>query len=130
MPQFAGTEMTSTTVADRKNIAMLLEERRSDGVFRVHPRALTDPDIFELEMSKVFETTWVFIALESEIENVHDYVTRQIGQRSVVLMRDGTGSPRGFVNNCSHRGTLLRPLASGSIKLHVCRSDQILPVWQ
>lgn len=102
-------------------IARLLDDRATDGIFRVHPDAFTDRDIFELEIARVFEGTWVFLALESEIAEPHDYVTRRIGRRGVILTRDGDGELRGFLNSCRHRGTQLCPLAAGNRKIHVCR---------
>jgi benzoate/toluate 1,2-dioxygenase alpha subunit/2,4,5-trichlorophenoxyacetic acid oxygenase 1 len=99
----------------------LLDDRINDGVFRVHPESFTDPAVFDLEISRVFETTWLFLGLESEVANPHDYVTRKIGRRSVILMRDGDGILRCFFNSCRHRGTMLCPLQGGNKKLHVCR---------
>jgi phenylpropionate dioxygenase-like ring-hydroxylating dioxygenase large terminal subunit len=107
--------------ANRCRIERLLDDRIQDGIFRIHPSAFTEDDIFALEMQKIFESTWIFIGLESEVENPHDYVTREIGRRSVILTRDQQGALHCFINSCSHRGTMLCPLASGNKKLHVCR---------
>ncbi len=98
----------------------LVDDRPEAGVFRVHRTAFTDPGVFELEMARIFEATWVFVALESEIEQPHDFVTRQIGRQPVILTRDGNGTLRGFLNSCRHKGTLLCPFRAGNRKFHTC----------
>jgi len=103
------------------DLARLIDDRPCDGIFNIHPDAFTDPEIFELELVRIFESTWVFIGLDSEIANPYDYVTRRIGRRSVILMRNGDGELRCFLNSCRHRGTLLCPLGEGNRKVHVCR---------
>lgn len=101
--------------------ADLVEDRPVEGVFRVHRDLFVDPRVFELEMSRIFEATWVFVGLASEIEHPHDYVTRSIGRQPVVLMRDAAGRLGCFLNSCRHRGTLLCPLRQGNQRFHVCR---------
>ena len=98
----------------------VLDDRSDSGIFRVDRRAFTDRPLFQLEMSRIFEATWIFIGLESEVEHPHDYVTRQIGRRPVILMRDKGGRLGCFLNSCRHRGTLLCPLGKGNQKFHTC----------
>ena len=58
---------------------LYVDDRPADGVFRVHCDVYTDPALFELEMKFIFERTWNYLALESEISNANDFVTRYIG---------------------------------------------------
>ena len=99
----------------------LLDDRGKDGVFRIDPRAFTDAEIFELELAQIFESTWIFLGLESEVPKPNDFVVRNIGRRSVILQRDGNGELHCFLNSCRHRGTTLCPVNKGNRKLHVCR---------
>lgn len=99
----------------------LVDDRPGQGIFRVHRSVYLDPRIFELELSRIFESTWVFIALASEVPAAHDFVTRHIGRQPVILMRDAHGELGCFFNTCTHRGTLLCPHARGNRPLHVCR---------
>ena len=57
----------------------LIDDRPERGVFRVHRSVFLDPRIFELEVARIFEGTWVFIGLASEVPAAHDFVTRLIG---------------------------------------------------
>ena len=99
----------------------MVDDRVAEGIFRVRRAIYTDRDIFALEMSRIFEATWIFIGHESELEAPHDYVTRHIGRQPIILMRDKHGTLGCFKNSCRHRGTLLCPHASGNQKRHVCR---------
>jgi phenylpropionate dioxygenase-like ring-hydroxylating dioxygenase large terminal subunit len=103
------------------NIAGMIDDRPGDMVFSVDRRLFTDARIYELEMKYIFERTWVFVGLESQIPNPDDFVTGHIGRQPILLMRDKDGTIGCFLNTCRHRGTLVCPFKSGQRKLHVCR---------
>ncbi len=103
------------------NVAALVDDRAKDGIFRVRREAFLDPRVFELEMSRIFEATWVFIGLESQVAKPHDFITTHIGRQPVILTRSGEGELACFLNSCRHRGTLLCPFGKGNQKFHVCR---------
>lgn len=98
-----------------------LDDRPGEGLFRVRHDAFTDPAVFDLEMARIFESTWIYVGLESEIARPHDFITTQIGRVPVILMRDEEGTIRAVLNSCRHRGTLLCPLHKGHQRVHVCR---------
>jgi len=99
----------------------LIDDRPSDKIFHVSRDAFTDPEIFDLEMKHIFEATWSFVGLETQIPRPHDYVTTFIGRQPVLLMRDGDGRIGCFLNTCRHRGTMVCPFKQGRQKFHVCR---------
>ena len=47
--------------------ASLIDDRPQDGVFLVHRDVFADRDLFEQEQKFVFEATWNFLALESQL---------------------------------------------------------------
>ncbi len=102
------------------DVDSLVQDSPEAGVFRVHRKVFLDAEIFEREMERIFEATWVFVALDGEIPNPHDFVTRHIGRQPVILMRDGSGRLGGFLNSCRHKGTLLCPFRAGNRKFHTC----------
>jgi benzoate/toluate 1,2-dioxygenase alpha subunit len=71
---------------------------------RVHRRVYYDPDIFELEMERVFGRAWIFIGHESQIPKPGDYVTTHIARDPVVLCRHTDGTVKVLYNRCGHRG--------------------------
>jgi phenylpropionate dioxygenase-like ring-hydroxylating dioxygenase large terminal subunit len=99
----------------------LLDDRPQEGVFAVNRKAFTDPHIFDLEMKHIFEATWMFVGLESQVANKHDFFTTLVGRQPVIIARDGDGKLGCFLNSCRHRGMLVCPLRSGNQQFHVCR---------
>lgn len=99
----------------------LIDDRPSDKVFHVSRDAFTDPAVFDLEMKHIFEATWSFVGLETQIPRPHDYITTFIGRQPVLLMRDGEGKIGCFLNTCRHRATMVCPFKRGRQKFHVCR---------
>ena len=87
---------------------------------RVHRALYTDPAIFNAEMTKIFGGTWVYIAHESEIPNVNDYVTRKLGLRPVIVLRDSNNILRVLYNRCTHRGTTLCRHEKGNARAFQC----------
>lgn len=53
---------------------------RENGVIRAKREIFTDEEVFELEMKYIFEGNWIYLAHESQIPNVGDYYTTNIGR--------------------------------------------------
>ncbi|MBO9670755.1 MAG: Rieske 2Fe-2S domain-containing protein [Sphingobium sp.] len=79
-----------------------------------------DPAIFELEMRHIFEGGWVFLGLECQVTNPHDYFTVNIGRVPALIQRGGDGVLRGFVNSCPHKGARIAHAACGHARQFVC----------
>jgi benzoate/toluate 1,2-dioxygenase alpha subunit len=105
---------------DLKSIRLYVDDRPQEGVFRVHRDVYSDPELFELEMKYIFERTWNYLALESEIAKPNDFVTRHIGRTPVIVMRDAKGKVGAFINACRHKGATVCRLEEGNTKYHVC----------
>lgn len=87
---------------------------------RAHRLIYVDPEIFRLEMTHIFGGTWTYIAHESEIPRENDFVTRKLGLRPVIVVRDGEGKARVLFNRCTHRGTTLCRLERGNARTFQC----------
>lgn len=101
-------------------LAELIDDRPDEGVFRVSRAIFDDPDLFALEMARIFEGGWVFVGLASQAPEPHDFFTATIGRVPIVVMRDGDGALAGFVNSCPHKGARIAQTAKGNARLHVC----------
>jgi phenylpropionate dioxygenase-like ring-hydroxylating dioxygenase large terminal subunit len=102
-------------------IAGLVDDRPAEHIFQINRRAFIDPEVYEAEMKHIFEATWVFVGLESQIPNPHDFITTYIGRHPVLLSRDKDNKIHCLLNTCRHRGTMVCPFKHGNRKLHVCR---------
>jgi benzoate/toluate 1,2-dioxygenase alpha subunit len=101
-------------------LAALIDDRPDDGVFSVHRAIFDDPAVFALEMQRIFEGGWVFLGLASQAPGPHDFFTTNIGRVPALVMRDGEGVLRGFVNSCPHKGSRVAQTLCGSARLLVC----------
>lgn len=86
----------------------------------VHRRVYTDPDVFADEMARIFGQVWVFLAHESEIPQPHDFVTRDLGRRPVIVTRTATGEVRVLMNRCRHRGATVCRQPQGRARRFTC----------
>jgi len=87
---------------------------------RVHRDVYTDPELFELEIERIFGRAWVFVGHDSQIPNPGDYITTEIGRQPVILIRHKDASARVLLNRCSHRGAKVLNDASGNAKSLIC----------
>lgn len=87
---------------------------------RVHGSVYTDPAIFELEMKRIFERTWIFMAHESQIPNPGDFVTSRIGRFPVIVTRGSDGAVQVLYNRCTHRGAIVCREREGNAPKFVC----------
>jgi len=74
---------------------------------RVHRLAYTSQEVFDLEISNIFEKVWVYCGHESQVKNTGDYATLQIGRQPMVMVRGKDAQVRVLYNRCPHRGVQL-----------------------
>lgn len=87
---------------------------------RVHSAVYTDPEIFELELERIFSRTWVYIGHESEVPNTGDFRLRKIGRQPVIMVRGKDGAINVLMNRCLHRGAVVAEVESGNTKFFRC----------
>jgi len=100
-------QSTDYSLADGVTLSSLIDTEQG----YISRRIFSDSDIYELEMERIFRRTWLFLGHESEIPNPGDNVTRSMAGEPVILVRDGDGVVRAFLNSCRHRG------------MRLCRAD-------
>lgn len=74
---------------------------------RVHKRVYTDPDIFELEMKRLWRRTWLFVGHESQVPQPGSYFATTLARQPVLMVRHTDGSVRVLYNRCAHKGAML-----------------------
>jgi benzoate/toluate 1,2-dioxygenase alpha subunit len=88
--------------------------------FLVDRTVMTDRELFDVELKKIFDTCWLYLGHDSEIPNPHDFRTREIAGRPVLMLRDKDGAVGVYVNSCPHRGAFVCREPQGNTKYHRC----------
>jgi phenylpropionate dioxygenase-like ring-hydroxylating dioxygenase large terminal subunit len=86
----------------------------------VHSEVYTSPEIFDLEIRRLFHGGWAYVGHESEIPEPGDYVLRPIGTQTVILNRDSHGRLHLFLNRCRHRANSLCQFDEGNASQFKC----------
>jgi Rieske 2Fe-2S family protein len=89
-----------TTFVKRTDVALL-------GAHTLPGRYFTSPEIFSEELGKIFLQRWLCVGREAQIARPGQYFLQQIGNESVIVLRDRSGAVRAYYNVCRHRGTRL-----------------------
>lgn len=96
------------TTAEPSDLADWVQRTRqgiAEGRFPA--RAFNDQSVYDLEQKHLFSRAWCFLAHESEIPSAGDYVTRFIGNNSIIVARGGDGTVHANLNMCRHRGNVM-----------------------
>jgi phenylpropionate dioxygenase-like ring-hydroxylating dioxygenase large terminal subunit len=70
-------------------------------------------DIFDQEQGSIFSQSWLCMGRTSEIAQPGEYIVRQVGQESILLVRDQLEEIQALYNVCRHRGSRLCMQDSG-----------------
>ena len=105
------------TTIETKNISDTADLVQDD---RVHKSLYSDPNIFEEELDKVFNNTWVWVAHESEVAEAGSFKTAKIGKQPVIVVRDRKKNIHVMFNRCRHRGATVCEGKSGKTKAFTC----------
>ena len=79
-----------------------------------------DEDIFELDIKNIFSKQWVFVGHVSRIPKNGDYFLFNIGNESVITVRDKNDSIYAHYNVCRHRGSRICLENQGNSKVLIC----------
>jgi Rieske 2Fe-2S family protein len=70
-------------------------------------RFYADPDHYRAELERFYFDRWICAGRADQIPNAGDYVTRTLGDESVIVTRAASGEIHALFNVCRHRGTRL-----------------------
>ena len=101
-----------------QNISLKAADMVEEG--RVHKALYSDPEIFEEELDKVFQNTWIFIGHESEVPEAGSFKTAFVGRHPVILSRDRKMNMHVLLNRCRHRGATVCEGRKGKTKAFTC----------
>jgi phenylpropionate dioxygenase-like ring-hydroxylating dioxygenase large terminal subunit len=88
---------------------------------RVHRDVYLDPELFELEMARLWRNAWIYVGHDSQVPSGGDFYTAQIGREPVIMVRGADAKVRVLPNRCSHKGTKLVGATHGKCRAGVFR---------
>jgi glycine betaine catabolism A len=65
------------------------------------------PQILDQEFDRIFTQRWLCVGREDQIAHPGDYFLQSVGNESIIVLRDRSGTVRAYYNVCRHRGTRL-----------------------
>jgi len=74
---------------------------------RVHKRVYTDPEVFELEMARLWRRTWLYVGHESQVPQPGSYYATTLAREPVLMIRHTDGRVHVLYNRCAHKGAML-----------------------
>ncbi len=81
----------------------------------------TDSNLYQQELQKLFYSKhWCYVGLACEVPNAGDFKRSQIGERSVVMVRDREDNINVVENRCAHRGVQFVRERSGNRYSFTC----------
>ena len=83
-------------------------------------RIYLDPEIFELEMERIFGRAWLFLCHETQIPEPGDFFQTVMGRDNVLVVRQKDGSIKAMLNTCAHRGNAVCRAEEGNAKSFLC----------
>ena len=107
-----------STRSDSDSLADLIRRQRPG--FTLEQAFYRDPEIFRRDMEKIVARSWFYVAHVSEIPNTGDYLLYNIGDESIIVLRDRGNEIRAFFNVCRHRGSHICLEESGNVSKLTC----------
>ena len=66
-----------------------------------------DPDMYEREKQEIFYKTWQYVSYVKDLQKAGDYITADIIDQKILVVRGKDDKLRAFYNVCMHRGHVL-----------------------
>ena len=80
-------------------------ETLTKGAHTLERNFYTSTEILNKEYKNIFQSQWVCVGREEELTKVGQYKTIDIGDESVIILKDENQIIRAHYNVCRHRGT-------------------------
>ncbi len=80
----------------------------------VHRDVYIDPELFDLEMQRLWHTAWVYVGHDSQVPNAGDFYTTEIARQPLLMTRTREGDVRVLYNRCAHKGAKIASAVSGN----------------
>jgi glycine betaine catabolism A len=114
----------NTDAHKRVREEMLNRLRRRNRVTALERDFYTNPEDYRLDLDMIWYRDWLFVGHDCEVLNPGNYLTVQVGEYPIVVVRDREGGVRAFHNSCRHRGSRICSAEHGNSPRLVCPYHQ------
>ena len=84
-----------------------MSTRTASGSKTLPGKYYTSEEIFQLENKNIFTKQWLYSGHVSNLKKTGSYFLFNIGNESIIILRDQNEEVKAFYNVCRHRGTRL-----------------------
>lgn len=102
----------------RETAANMLIKRKPN--YSLEQPFYNDERIYKLDIQEIFEKEWIFAGMTCEIPTKGNFITLNIGENPIVIIRGSDGAVHAFFNVCRHRGSRLCVTEKGKVAKLVC----------
>jgi Rieske 2Fe-2S family protein len=106
----------------RKATARMLHER--ERTFSLPQPFYNDERLFQIDMQEIFHKEWLIAGMTCEIPTKGNFITLQLGDNPILVVRGAEGQIHAFHNVCRHRGSRLCVSDKGKVAKLVCPYHQ------
>lgn len=107
---------------DREAVLDMLAQRTPD--YSLEQAFYNDQALFDIDMEGIFSQEWLFAGLICEIPKKGNYLTLDIGDNSIVIVRGDDNKIYAHHNTCRHRGSKICLEHRGKVAKLVCPYHQ------
>ena len=86
----------------QKSTLELIQSRKPR--FAMDPEVYNSDVVYQDDLQYIWYATWIFAGHTCELKKAGSYMTLQIGDSPIVVVRDSDGEIRAYHNACAHRG--------------------------
>ncbi len=79
---------------------------------------------YQVELEQLWYRDWLFVGHDCEVAHAGDFLTVQVGEYPLLVVRDRDGEVRAFHNSCRHRGSRICATEHGTTPRLVCPYHQ------
>ena len=80
----------------------------------VHRHVYIDPELFDIEMERLWRSAWTYLGHDSQVPNAGDFYTVNIAGLPLMMLRGSDGKVRVLINRCAHKGAKILGAGSGN----------------
>ena len=114
--------MNKTAAQESLDLAGLIGSRLAG--FALPRPFYTDPQMFAVDVERVFHRVWLFAGHVSRIPAAGNWFLFTLSADSAIVMRQDDGTVRAMHNVCRHRGSAICTTGTGHAKKLVCPYHQ------